>query len=437
MLNKSSAMSSPAQLAEPQTVRRPLLVAVLGNLVEWYDATLYGLLAVFLARAFFSFSHPATALLATYATLITSYIVRPVAGLLLGRLADLRGHRFVLILTINLMSLGTVGIGLLPTYAAIGLWSPVLLVLCRTLQGIGASAEYTVATSYVLEQQRGSRPNYLIGWSIAATNLGPLLASVVAIVLTTWFGDRFAETGAWRIPFLLSAPLGLLALYLRRQMIDDGQLHAPSVAERKAARVPLFTALRGHWATAFRVIAMGAGHRVGTFCIQAYFVTALIQQGFGASLSMFASILLYLIGAPAALLGGVLSDRFGGRRVLVTGFALYALLTVPLFSVLGLSVPLTLLALVICAIINNIVAAPLSNAYIMSFPRAVRGAAAALNFNLGTAVIGATAPLVATWLEARTGSQIAFGWYMTVLCIVSSLTAAFAYPARLIQAWAD
>jgi MHS family proline/betaine transporter-like MFS transporter len=227
MLNKSSAMSSPAQLAEPQTVRRPLLVAVLGNLVEWYDATLYGLLAVFLARAFFSFSHPATALLATYATLITSYIVRPVAGLLLGRLADLRGHRFVLILTINLMSLGTVGIGLLPTYAAIGLWSPVLLVLCRTLQGIGASAEYTVATSYVLEQQRGSRPNYLIGWSIAATNLGPLLASVVAIVLTTWFGDRFAETGAWRIPFLLSAPLGLLALYLRRQMIDDGQLHAP------------------------------------------------------------------------------------------------------------------------------------------------------------------------------------------------------------------
>ncbi|WP_407668223.1 MFS transporter [Novosphingobium rosa] len=409
------------------------MVAVLGNLVEWYDATLYGLLAVFLAKAFFSFSHPATALLATYATLITSYIVRPVAGLMLGRLADLRGHRFVLILTINLMSLGTVGIGLLPTYAAIGVWSPIMLVLCRTLQGIGASAEYTVATSYVLEQQPGARPNYLIGWSIAATNLGPLLASVVAMGLTTYFGDHFADSEAWRIPFLLSAPLGLLALYLRRQMVDDGQLHAPSAAERKAARVPLFTALRGHWGTAFRVIAMGAGHRVGTFCIQAYFVTALIQQGFGASLSMLASILLYLLGAPAALLGGILSDRFGGRRVLVSGFVIYAALTVPLFSVLGISVPLTLSALVICAIINNIVAAPLSNAYIMAFPRAVRGAAAALNFNLGTALIGATAPLVATWLEARTGSEIAFGWYMTVLCAVSAVTSAFAYPKRLLE----
>jgi MFS transporter, MHS family, proline/betaine transporter len=431
MLSQSNAM--PASTQGAQAVRRPLLVAVLGNLVEWYDATLYGLLAVFLAQAFFSFGHPATALLATYATLITSYVVRPVAGLLLGRLADLRGHRFVLILTINLMSLGTVGIGLLPSYAAIGMWSPVLLVLCRTLQGIGASAEYTVATSYVLEQEPGARPNYLIGWSIAATNLGPLMASVVAIILTTLYGAHFAASGAWRIPFLLSAPLGLLALYLRRQMIEDGQIHATTAAERKVARVPLFIALRGHWGTAFRVIAMGAGHRVGTFCIQAYFVTALIQQGFGASLSMFASILLYLIGAPAALLGGALADRFGGRRVLVGGFALYAVLTVPLFAVLGVSVPLTLLALVICAIINNIVAAPLSHAYIMSFPRAVRGAAAALNFNLGTAVIGATAPLVATWLEARTGSEIAFGWYMTALCVVSSATAAFAYPARLRQ----
>lgn len=173
---------------------------------------------------------------------------------------------------------------------------------------------------------------------------------------------------------------------------------------------------------------MGAGHRVGTFCIQAYFVTALIQQGFGESLSMFASVLLYLIGAPAALLGGLLADKFGGRRVLIGGFIVYAALTVPLFAVLGVSVPLTLGALVVCAIINNIVAPPLSYAYIMSFPRAVRGAAAALNFNLGTAVIGATAPLVATWSVTHTGSEIAFGWYMTGLCILSAATAACAYP---------
>src|ERR1700741_1713248 len=190
MLQQSENVSSVRQAH-----RRPLLVAVLGNLVEWYDANLYGLLAIFLARAFFSFSDPTTALLATYATLIISFIVRPVAGLLLGRLADLRGHRFVLILTINLMTIGPIGIGCLPTYESIGIWSPVLLVLCRVLQGVGASAEYTVAVSYVLEQGPRDRSHYLTGWCLAATNLGPLLASVVAMFLTTAFGDRFFESG--------------------------------------------------------------------------------------------------------------------------------------------------------------------------------------------------------------------------------------------------
>jgi MHS family proline/betaine transporter-like MFS transporter len=411
--------------------RRPLTVAVVGNLVEWYDANLYGLLAVFLAKAFFSFSDSATALLAANAVLIASYIIRPIAGLLLGRLADLWGHRFVLILTVNLMTLGTVGIGLLPTYAVIGIWSPVLLLLCRLVQGIGASAEYTVATSYVLEHGPASRQQYLTGWSVAATSLGPSLASMIALLLTSLYGDNFFASGAWRIPFLLSAPLGLLALYLRKQMVDDGLLHSRSPADEKQSRKPLFLALSGHWGMVARVIAIGAGQRVGSFCILGYFVTALIQHGFSASLAMFASILLYLIGAPSAIVGGLLADKIGGRKVLIGGYAAYAALMVPLFSILGVSVPLTLLGLMVCAVINSLIAPTLSYVYIMSFPRDVRGAASALNFNLGTVLIGATAPLIATWLVARTGSEIAFGWYVTGFCAISCATAAMAYPRQL------
>jgi MHS family proline/betaine transporter-like MFS transporter len=413
--------------------KRPLFVAILGNIIEYYDATLYGLLAVFLAKAFFAFSDTATGLLATYATFIIAYAIRPVAGALLGHLADIRGHRFVLILTINMMTLGTFGIGLLPTYSAIGIWSPLLLVLFRTIQGIGASAEYTVATSYALEQGPASRQQYLTGWSNLGANFGPLLASGLAMTMAWAYGDAFLASGGWRIPFLLSAPLGFLAFYLRRQMVEDGLLTSSSRTDRKRARVPIFLALRGHWSTVVTLIAMGAGQRVGTFCIQAYFVTALIQLGFGGSMAMFASILLYAIGLPASLVGGILADRLGGRRVLVYGFAVYTAIAVPFFYLLGRSVPLTLIGLVVCAIINNLVAAPLSHAYIMSFPRAVRGAAAALNYNVGAALIGSTAPLVATWLVSRTGSEVAFGWYMAVLCAISCLTAFFAYPRRLAQ----
>lgn len=426
MLQPSDPVAPAA--TKPSGYGKPLFVAILGNVIEYYDATLYGLLAVFLSRAFFAFSDANTALLATYATFIIAYAVRPIAGVLLGHLADIKGHRFVLMLTINLMTIGTVGIGLLPTYATIGIWAPVLLIFLRTVQGVGASAEYTVATSYAIEQGPSKRSQYLTGWSNAGANMGPMLASLIAMLLASTFGDEFLNTGGWRIPFLLSAPLGLLVFYLRRQMVTDGMAHSPSPEVRREARVPLIVALRGHWGTVWSVIAMGAGQRVGTFCIQAYFVTALIRLGYGGTMSMLISIVLFGIGVPTSVYGGVLADRFGGRKMLVLFFGLYTLATMPLFYVMGLSLPLTMLGLLVCAVLNNLVAAPLSASYIMSFPRAVRGAASALNYNVGSALIGATAPLTATWLVGRTGSEHAFGWYMAGMCLVSCLAAAFFFP---------
>lgn len=428
MLQQSDSIADRDQASS--AYRRPLFVAILGNIIEYYDATLYGLLAVFLAKAFFNFSNPYTGLLATYATFIIAYAVRPVAGALLGRLADIRGHRFVLMLTINMMTVGTVGIGLLPTYAHIGIWAPILLVVLRTIQGIGASAEFTVATSYAIEQGPAQKSQYLTGWSNAGANIGPMLASLIAMILAWAYGDPFLEGGGWRIPFLLSAPLGLFAFYLRRQMVSDGLRSSHSPADREQTRVPLFVALRGHWATVATVIAMGAGQRVGTFCIQAYFVTALIRLGYGGTMAMFISILLFGIGIPASVAGGFLADKLGGRRVLVAAFAIYSIAAVPLFLAMGVSIPLTLLGLLICAIMNNLVAAPLTAAYILSFPQSVRGAASALNFNVGSVLIGATAPLIATWLVSRTGSEIAFGWYFAALCAASCATAAFAYPRQ-------
>lgn len=208
----------------------------------------------------------------------------------------------------------------------------------------------------------------------------------------------------------------------------------PPLANEKKAVEPLFHALRGHWGMVARVIALGAGQRVATFCILGYFVTALIQHGFGTNWAMFASLLLYFIGGPSAVLGGLLADKIGGRKVLIGGYLIFVVMTVPLFTILAVSTSLTLFGLVIFAIINSFVAPPLSYLYIMSFPQAVRGAAAALNFNLGTVLIGATAPLIATWLVSYTGSEIAFGWYVTLFCVISCITALMAYPQHLTDA---
>jgi MHS family proline/betaine transporter-like MFS transporter len=411
--------------------RKVLFTAVLGNVVEWYDHALYGILAVFMARVFFPEGDMHAALIATYVGLIASYVVRPIGGVVMGRLSDLRGHRYTLVLTIALMTVGTILIGVLPGYAAIGIAAPILLMLCRLIQGVGASGEYTVAANFILEHGPRRRRHYLAGWSVGSTSFGPLLASIVALALImTLPEDAFAHWG-WRIPFLLAAPLGLVTLYIRRSVPELPRIQR-ILSDEQAAKPPSrpFTdAVRDHWREMCQVIALGAGQRVGTFCIQAYFVVALINTGFGAGKALFASILTYLVGPPAAIWGGLIADRHGGRRVLLIGYGAFVLLTVPTFVALGGgSVVAATVAVVGFTFINNFVGAPLTHAYVLTFRPEVRGTAAALNFNVGTTLIGSTAPLIATWLHMRTGSDLSFGWYMTAICAVSLLVAMFAYP---------
>lgn len=409
--------------------RRVLFTAVLGNIVEWYDHALYGILAVFMAQAFFPASDPKAALIATYIGLIVSYAIRPIGGVVMGRLSDTRGHRFTLILTISLMTAGTLAIGLLPGYAAIGLGAPVLLVVCRLLQGIGASGEYTVAANFILEHGPRRRRQYLAGWSVGSTSLGPLLAAAISLALTTALPQAdFAQWG-WRIPFLLAAPLGLVTLVIRRSVPELPRIQQSLEHAQAAPRKSFLEALRGHWRQMLQVIVLGAGQRIGSFCISTYFVAALIDAGFGASNALLASILTYVIGPPAAIGGGLLADRVGGRLVLLIGYAAFVLFTVPTFMALGgASVWVATTAVVGFTVINNFIGPPLTYAYVMTFDPQVRGTAAALNYNIGTTLIGSTAPLMATWLNMRTGTDTSFAWYMTAACLLSLLVAAFAYP---------
>ena len=411
--------------------RRVLFTAVLGNVVEWYDHALYGILAVFMARVFFPEGDMHAALIATYVGLIASYAIRPIGGVVMGRLSDVRGHRYTLVLTIALMTVGTILIGLLPGYAAIGIAAPILLMVCRLIQGVGASGEYTVAANFILEHGPRKRRQYLAGWSVGSTSFGPLLASIVALsLIMTLPEDAFAHWG-WRVPFLLAAPLGLVTLYIRRSVPElprIQQILSHDQVDKPPSR-PFTDAVRDHWREMCQVIALGAGQRVGTFCIQTYFVAALINSGFGADKALFASILTYLIGPPAAIWGGILADRHGGRRVLLIGYTAFVLLTVPTFLALGAgSVVVATIAVVGFTFINNFIGAPLTHAYVLTFKPEVRGTAAALNFNVGTTLIGSTAPLLATWLHMRTGTDVSFGWYMTAICVVSLLIATFAYP---------
>lgn len=430
--NASQDAEQPPASAAPW--RKVLWAAMLGNAVEWYDNALYGILAVVMSRTFFPDGDPTVALISTYLGLILSYAIRPVGGTLMGRLADVKGHRYVLTLTIVLMSVGTVGIGLLPAYSAIGVMAPLLLSLCRIVQGLGASAEYTVATNFLLEHGPRNKRNYLSGMAVGSTSLGPLLASVLAYALIVALPSESFDAWGWRVLFLLAAPLSLVTLYIRRHTTEAPEYQRVLEEARKHSveQTPFKEAVRSHWRDMLRAIGLGAGQRVGTFMIQSYFVTALVQNGFGEDKALLAAILTYAVGAPAAIWGGKVADRHGGKRLLVLGYGTFVLFTVPTFlATESGSFGFALVAVVGFTVINNVIGGPLTTAYVMSFPAHVRGTAAALNYNVGTTLMGGTAPLLASWLAGATGTEVSFGWYMAVICLLSALIAAFALPKAI------
>jgi MHS family proline/betaine transporter-like MFS transporter len=426
---ESTAAGPPG--SDLRSRRRVLLSAMLGNVVEYYDFGLYGTLAVIISRQFFPAGDSSAALLSTYAGVVLSYALRPLAAIVLGPLADLKGRRFVLLLTIAVMSVGTAGIGLLPNYAAIGIAAPIILLLCRILQGIGASVEYTTAANFIFEHERGNRRNYLAGLSVASTSVGPLLATLVAYLVISAMPAPAFNAWGWRIPFLLAIPMALIGIYIRRHVEETPQFkEMAELAERsKVKQTPFRTAVREHWGAMLRAIGLGAGQRVGSFVIQAYFVTAMVKAGFAENNALLASLLTYAIGPLPAIWGGKLADKHGARIPLVVGYGLFVVLTVPTFLAIGSgSLWLAVVAVVAFTFINNFVGAPLTTAYVMSFPAEVRASASALNYNIGTTALGSTAGLIAVWLFGLTGSNAAFGWYMTVICVGSILVALFAMP---------
>lgn len=405
--------------------------ALMGNVIGSFDLTLYGTLAFVISDQFFPAQNPILGLFATYAGVVISYAIRPLAGLFMGPIGDIRGRRYLLVLTVVLMTVGTALIGFLPTYGAIGLAAPIILIASRLLQGIGGSVEYTTATQFMLEHVGGRRRNFVTGISNSSESIGPFIASGVAFILAqSLSSDAFGSWG-WRIPFYVAIPIALGALYIRLRIDEspDFKRVLQEVRRNEVKQKPLREAVGLYWRRMLQAIGLSAGQRVGSYIIQAYFVTALVESGFPASKSILASMLTYAVGPITSVLGGVLADRFGARVPLILGYGLFIVTTVPAFYLIsGDSIALATTAVIVFTLINNIVAAPLTTAYVLSFPADVRATAGALTFNVGTTALGSTAGLVATGLFAVTNSNVSFGWYVTAACIVSVLVAFFALP---------
>ncbi len=402
------------------TRRRVVIASFIGNFVEWFDYAVYGYLATTIAVVFFPSGNDQAALLATFALFAISFVVRPIGGFFWGHLGDKIGRKNALASSILIMSGATFTIGLLPSYATVGLLAPGLLLLVRIVQGFSAAGEYAGSSAFLVEYAPPRRRGLYAAVVPASTAAGLLLGSLIAALLSSLLSETELNTWGWRLPFLLAAPMGLIGRYIRSKLEDTPEFIALSEKD-DAIKAPTRTLLSSYWRVG--LIASGAVvlNAVGFYVILSYMPTYLSEEiGVGKTESYVATTIALVTYIAFIFCTGMLSDRFGRRTVLISASVLFLCLTVPAFVVLDTSSFAVILAVqIVLGAMLTMNDGTLPSFLAELFPTQVRYSGFAVSFNLTNAVFGGTAPFVATLLINITGSKLAPAWYLSAAAIVS------------------
>jgi MFS family permease len=398
-----------------------------GNLIEWYEFGVYGYFATIIAERFFTpeGGGEAEALVKTYASFALAFFFRPVGAALFGRLGDRIGRRPVLVLVISLMTGATTLIGVLPTYAQAGAVAPWLLTFLRVLQGLSAGGEFGGAVSVMTEFAPPGRRGLYGSWQSFTVALGLLGGAGAAAFLATVLTEQQLGAWGWRLPFLLTLPLGLGALWLRLRLDET-----PAFREDGARVTPPAREVAG-------AIALGAGRIMGWAAAGYTFLVVLpsyLQSSLDASFrqALVATVLANAGFAVTIVPAGLLSDRAGRRPVMLAGALLVAVSSVPLLNLLqdpGASDAVKGAAVLAAGAVVGLMAGPGPALLSEMFPTRVRYTGLGLAYALSNAVFSGCAGLVITETVERTGNVDVPAYYAAATCAVSALALA-AVPGR-------
>ncbi|GHG85615.1 MFS transporter [Streptomyces lanatus] len=425
MLERQSEGADMTLTSQDRGTARPsraLVAGSVGNFIEWYEFGVYGYFATIIAARFFTpeGGSEVEALVKTYASFALAFFFRPVGAALFGRLGDRIGRRPVLILVITLMTGATTLIGVLPTYATVGALAPWLLTLLRVLQGLSAGGEFGGAVAVMTEFAPPGRRGLYGSWQSFTVALGLLGGAGAAALLATVLTERQLGDWGWRLPFLLTLPMGLGALWLRLRLDETPAFRQESEAERPPAR-----AVAG-------AIALGAGRIMGWAAAGYTFLVVLpsyLQSSLDATFqqALIATVLANLGFAMTIVPAGWVSDRLGRRPVMLTGAVLVVVLAVPLLNLLqdpGVSLTVKGAAVWGAGAVVGLMAGPGPAMLAELFPTNVRYTGLGLAYALSNAVFSGCAGLIITETIERTGSVDIPAYYAAATCAVSVLALA-------------
>lgn len=408
--------------AERKSLRKAVAGACAGALMEYYDFSIYASLTIYLSLNFFPPDNPTVAVLLAVSSMGVAFVIRPLGGIVFGALGDRIGRRKIFIATLLLMSFATIGVGVLPGYAMLGIAAPIILVGLRICQGLAVGGEYAAASTYVVEHSPAGKRGYYAGWLASMASTAIVLSLMVVWLTQTSMSRESFEQWGWRVPFLLAIILLGFSLFLRARLRESPIFTNLERAGRKA-RSPLGQAFKDPKALG-EILAVSIGvcsPQITSGVVGSMLALYFLQTMTNADPAM-ANLLIAggcLTAIPSTVFAGWLSDRHGRRKIQVTGMVLGVLGYIPLFYAVVAShesVWLSLLVITALQIPSSLIVGAAFSAVPEIFPAERRTTSVALAFSFG-GIVGGLAPAVSLWLAAQGGLLWGAAWPVAILAV--------------------
>jgi MHS family proline/betaine transporter-like MFS transporter len=409
-------LRSPA--SQSYKIRRVLISAALGQFVEWYDFAIYAYSAPVIAKLFFPPGDRFTSLLATFAVYAVGFLMRPFGGVIFGGLGDRFGRRIALSFVILSMGAATFIIGLLPSYANIGLAAPICLSICRLLQGLSAAGEAVGSNSFVAEHVASERRGFCVAFTHAFGALSPVFAAVLILILTNSLRPEVYIIWGWRIPFIIGGPIALIGLYIRSKVEESPAFEVTNAAKR-LTRYPILTAVNKHRSKMILSFALAAFSSLSFYTLSGYLVTYLTTTvELDQNTALISNCVALFVSFLSMSGGGWLSDKYGRKPILLLGLIGSFVILVPAFMILGHATLFSaIVGQVLLALTFGVYWGAVGVTLIELFPTRSRFTASAISYNLAFAIFGGTTPFISIWLVAKSGNKLSPAIYMAVIPI--------------------